>query len=491
MSATNFDVEALWLLWLDLQAQADTALQEGTAHYFKCIRQTACDALVLEALTSTRLGQNDERVFNHLVSLMETYREVINLFGFMMKDSSPDLVAGLCDVLGSRLRQFEDDLAGQCNPVAREKYALLEKAILNTVSHVDDLEKSYLSDFAQPKSSPIANLRNDLLAGNLATAWESLRESIAEKIFPSLQPHYTQTLQACIASIDDLHTRKTAAYYTDLLEREWEVLGLIIQVQVKAIEAAFEASNDYAEYDMHPILSKLREAYQQTGPIVGGLRRMMQATNSPRKALDSTHEDFAKTITASITMPTFTDVNNEAFLAALLPKADGIFENIRTNNLEQIYDLQQEAKNDIVLANKVIAVFEEARAGLTLLKEQEDTIQNKPEPDESANIAEISLSEKTAEACFAQESDDTTRVHTKESCSIETAISLTEAESTTCPPVQELSAQTSHNIDNEILSGIAETLDIKVESLAESLQQFTENSTKLLAALPTGLPTLS
>ena len=76
MSAANFDTQrdALWLSWLDLQAQSDAALSKGVAHYFTCIRQLTCDTLALEALESTRLGQNDERIFNHLVRLMETYR---------------------------------------------------------------------------------------------------------------------------------------------------------------------------------------------------------------------------------------------------------------------------------------------------------------------------------------------------------------------------------------------------------------------------------
>lgn len=508
MSAVNFDIEALWLSWQDLQTQADAALQEGVAHYFKCMRQTTCDALALEALASSRLGQNDERVFNHLVGLMETYREVISLFETPVKATSPDLVAGLCDVLGSRLRQFEDELAGQGNPVAKEKHTILENAIISAANHIENLEKSYLADdFLQPESSLSTILRQELLAGNPATAWQSLHESIIGNTLQSLQSHYTQTLQTCLTNIDDLHTRKTAAYYTDLLEREWEVLGLIIQVQVKAIESLFEAAEDDASYDIHPILSKLREAYQQTGPVVSGLRKMMQASTTLRKSPDSTGEDFAQTITAGITAPASIAIDSEAFMNALLPIADELFENIRTYNLGQIDNLRQEIKNKISLAEEVISTFEKAGAGLAAIQKEAacsihftEALPNNTYPIKESidnNIADsaiLGLPLNSSSADNIEELTNQSQISEDASILLQSIEEPTDATSGNVIEhtiTQELPAPENHNIDNEILTGITETLEIKVESLAENLNVFTENTESLLADLPKGLPILS
>ena len=525
MSATSFNAQSenLWLAWQDLQAQTDEALKKGVTHYFKCIRQTSCDMLALEALTSARLGQNDERVFNHLVSLMETYREVIGLFDDSIKDTSPSLVEGLCEILSSRLRQFEDDLSGQGNPVAREKYNILITAITNMAGYIESQEKSYMADLPQVES-----LSEALLAGNPAVTWEALHNSIAEKTLPGLQAHYAQALQACQTSIDDLHTRKTAAYYTDLLEREWEVLGLIIQVQVKAIEAAFE-STENNETDIYPILSKLREAYQQTGPIVGGLRRMMQPANAKRIAPDLTHEDFAQALSAGVATPPPVTIDGQAFITALLPKADELFESIRVSHLEYISNLQEEATGEISLANEVVAVFEKVRAGLALLKDEADTVHsavcamesNKAltinESSQETNVEEsLKIAELPSPSLCEEQSDEAnqeTKIHdnviivggphatdvahmAENPHSAETLHVDEPRQAIEAPPIEDSvnTAKTSppnNNIDNEILSGITETLEIKIESLTESLQQFTENSTKQLATMPTGLPVLT
>ncbi|MCL2404407.1 MAG: nucleotide exchange factor GrpE [Defluviitaleaceae bacterium] len=447
MLASSFDtqIDALWRAWLDLQAKTSEALYKGAANYFTCIRQSACDALALEALSCSRLGQSDERVYNHLVRLMETYREVIGLFDSPIKDTSPDLVAGLCDILCSRLRQFEDDATSQGNPVAKEKYTILEQAITSIAWHIESLENSYLAGIDIQSCSNLTQ--------------HTLQESIIQAIQPSLQAYYTQTLQACLSSIDDLHTRKTAAYYTDLLEREWEVLGLIIQVQVKAIENAFEASNDNAAHDLYPILSKLREAYQQTGPVVSGLRKMMQSTNASRlEPGPGVQQDFTHVLTAGILAPILINIDYQNFVAALLPKADELFESLRASHLESINNLQQEVKNEISLAEKIVSSFVEAGTGLVSLH---DT-QQEPSP------ASSDATELESEPELAPEIEPEPELIVQESIAIP-----------------------SHNIDNEILTGITETLEIKVESLAESLQQFTENSTQLLASIPSGLPRLT
>ena len=476
MSASNFDAqtEKLWQAWQDMQAQADEALKKGAAHYFTCIRKTVCSALALEALASARLGKSDEGVFDHLVYIMEAYREVISLFDGHIKNTSPDLVEGLCDILTSRLRQFEDDATGPGNPVALEKYAILESAIINTARQIEDLENSYILDSLSPAGA------NCICEPSAAT--QLLCDAILDNNLPALHAIFTQNLQTCLSNIDDLHARKTASYYTDLLEREWEVLGLIIQVQVRAIEAAFEAAHESdpdaapethentAKYSMYNILSKLREAYQQTGPIVSGLRKMMQAATQPRTAPGSGYEDFARTLATGMTPPPPMCIDSQALTAALLPEADAKFESLRTSNLELINNLQTAAANEISLAKEVVAVFEKAVAGLIMIKDESTAV----------NLAEeaVDITGASATQC------DDIAPETEES-PMQAEIPGSPHES---PKPDSLPAC---NADNEILNGIAETLEIKVESLTESLQFFSENSTNLMSSIATGLPVLS
>ncbi|MCL2571839.1 MAG: nucleotide exchange factor GrpE [Defluviitaleaceae bacterium] len=327
-------MDTLWPAWEALQASADEALRIGTTHYFKCIRQAVCDKLALDALSFARLGQKDEAVYDHLVYLMETYREVVSLFESQEGNPAPDLVAGLCDVLNSRMRQFEDVDMGQGNPVVNEKRTILEKALMRNVEQIENLEKEY----------PIEPEKHH--AKLLKGTWKSLKDSIVNNVFPALQVIYQEALERCLSSINDLHNRETANYYTDLLEREWEVLGLIIQVQVKAIESASGSANGVAT-----ILTKLREAYQQTGPVISGFRKLMQS--APEVIVPELLREDVENISDPCA-----ELDTQMFIQELVCNGDTIFEEMRLWYLEA---MSVNAHNFIItelcFAKKVVATF--------------------------------------------------------------------------------------------------------------------------------------
>jgi len=491
----NTQNEALWQAWQNLQSSAEDALQKGASHYFKCIRQSICDKLAMDALTAARLGQNDERIYDHLVYLMETYQEVICLFQNQIEGASPDLVAGLCEILASRLNQFDDVAAGQGNPVAKEKHAILEKAIIHTTQQLENIEASY---------DPPADLYKEILAGNTDMAWQSLRDSIIRDTFPSIYTHYQENLHRCLSSIDDLHTRKTASYYTDLLEREWEVLGLIVRVQVQALETAFDChqSNTPADeynaiesadiddgYSLQYILSKLREAYQQTGLVVSNLQRTLQsAINTPHATPDLTCDIFTQAILMGLAAPSAAMIDSHAFESTLLPEADNLFEGLRVDHFEMVQNLQFSIVNESTLAEEVTTAFENAMHALVALDDAScvlPTIQAETSGTEPETISDVS-----------------TKLESEVLLDVSTGLGLTalpdepsepefEATKDTSSASDSISNPTESNLEKEILSGISETLDIKVESLKESLQTFSESNTQLLAALSSEIPILT
>ena len=482
--------ETLWQEWLILQASSQEALLKGTAHYFTCIRQAICDKLALDALTSGRLGQKDEEVYNHLVYLMDTYRDVIHLFTNPPCDPASDLVAGLCDILNSRLKQFEDAAIGQENPVLNEKLGIIEKAIIHTTRQIEDLEQSYVEESIQ-------SLHNDILTGRTDTAWQNLQISVLEKNLPVLQSHYQENLNRTLASIDDLHARKTAGYYTDLLEREWEVLGLIIQVQVKAIETLCPNPDDSG-----PILSKLREAYQQTGPVVSGFRKLIQ--NAPPSSL--LEESFSSEWLASqLNHPPAIELDVQPLISSLMHEAGIIFDQLRCEHLGTAKDLHKIFDDELSLSDETIDAFEKAEYWLATMPESnalqasnEHPREDNTEPilDEIGGNAKEPALEEAKERTdsdlgeISDEPDGISNIPDKiinsnntddESSKLSTEEvpeeEITEVELSINPPNQE----------SEIMSGITETLQIKIESLKESLELFKENSTDLLYALFSGI----
>jgi len=371
---------ALWQEWQVIQAQNLDALQKGAAEYFVCIRQALWDKLALDVFSLARLRQKDENVYTHLIYLMDTYRDVIHQFESHKDDPAPGLVAGLCDILSSRLRQFEDVAPSHGNPITKEKQTILEKALLDIATKTEAIK--------QRLSPNISGL-------------DSLKNAVNDDI----QTLYTTKLTETLSSINDLHTRKLASYYTDLLEREWEVLGLIIQIQVKAIEALW--GTEYANTPM----SKLREAYQQTGPVISGFRKSMQAKTAVDDQSQSIYFDINKVPT-----PLLDKTDNELFLSALALESNCIFDNIKNDHMEQAKSLTLYTEDEIAFFEEIISTFEASDFWLT----------NMP--------------------------------------------------------------KTQIQQEKEIVSGIIETVRIKIESLKESIEQLKSNTGSVLADIESRLP---
>ena len=505
MANTGSQRDALWQAWTNLQALAQEALNIGTVHYFKCIKQTVANQLALDALANCRLGQSDERIYNHLLYLMQTYQETVGLFAAAKQEQAPldvteeidadlsppapDLVAGLCDVLNSRLRQFEDVDTGTGNPVTHEKRAILEKAIIRTIQQIDAMEAAYIA----PESlSP-----NWLIAE--PTAWEPLLESIQTAIITQFTDHYQQNLAHALASLSDMHTRTTASFYADLLEREWEVLGLIIQVQVRAIESTH--TEDFA-----PILSKLREAYQQTGPVVSGFRKLMQSAPGPKPQVQPFSFD-------ELPAPTPVEMDVQPLISVLMCEADILFEGIRVKHLESTLETQQNINDEIAFAEEIISIFDEAEneivsaleAALECDLQAEELLEaanldtnanNDGELDNivvgadlvSARACENSDTEEQPEACtndtLSGQTQERPQQHTN------TDLACASCDGGVDADVTPTSKPHKPPPEIEILTGIIETLEIKVDSLQESLESHKEATSTMLSAL-SNIPTLT
>jgi len=454
--------DALWQEWLSLQASAREALTKGTSYFFLCVRQAICDKLTMDSLASTRLGQKDEGVYSHLLYLMDTYRQVIGLYENQIHPAS-NLVAGLCDILNSRLRQFEDVSIGHGNPILKEKLGILEAAIIHTTRQIEDIEKVYFEGSSH-------QLIKDILLPREYTAWEYLQQSILDKTFTTLQALYQENLCRTLASIDDLHTRKTASFYTDLLEREWEVLGLIVQVQVKAIETACLTPDESSQ-----ILSKLREAYQQIGPVVSGFRKLMQ--NAPPSSLHEqniTNEWLTGCITPSYDL----EIDSQPFISALMHEAEAIFNQIRNNKLGTLQDLHKNIEDELSLSEEVINAFEKVEFWLVTM----------PEPTTLQDCSE--LPSENGEEGVAVESSEVP--FDKPDEANEEGQDILENDDNNEDFVLEfepcIPAAESINRETEIIIGITETLQIKIESLKESLELFKANCTNLSSGLSSGMP---
>lgn len=362
---------ALWEKWKAF---------ENTASMFEPLKRAACDQMVADAVRFSRLGSSDEGLYTHLVELMAVYRRVEEL-ATGCQPGNPAikaLVMGICEVLTSRVRQF-DEVNEPENPITAEKNEIIGQGVALVSKQADDQVRRFAS-----------------LQEGISPGWHG---EIHE-----LFSHYNDGLKFCLARLDDIRVRKAAKLYMELIEKEWEELGNIINVP--ALEEAKSESITIV------ILDALREAHQQTGLVIEAFQKLLllpPAFPAPGRPFD----EFEAVINEALGGSTPSIGAAQEFLSALTDEITALFEGLNMEYMKAAYRLKRTISEAVLLAEEVAAVFGE-------------TLKNLPD------------------------------------VSLEAAAEPTE---------------------RDILSGISETIEIKISSLKESTQDFNRQGLDMVRAL--------
>jgi molecular chaperone GrpE (heat shock protein) len=163
---------------------------------------------------------------------------------------------------------------------------------------------------------------------------------------------YAEGLKFCLQHLDDLHSRKTARFYTELIGREFEELGNIIKMPKEPTES------DEESITVAGILDALQEAYQATEPII---RNFQTLQNAPQKTSVRTVEEFEAAInSASPSEPP----ERKRFFAALDAEGMILLDGIDVDYKRAAYSLQRQVSAEVLLAEEVTGVFSKALQNL-------------------------------------------------------------------------------------------------------------------------------
>jgi len=348
---------SLFEFWKELSAATDQALCAHMGTLFAQYKIATGEMLTADVRRLSRLGGCDERAYKQLTLLMDDYRAGIELIDSAeaLAPAVDELLAGIGAILQSRLRHFEETeaLIITSNPVADERRGIIERALVYTTRQIEHTAAQF-PDTWLPQIR--AARHGDLLQGQTEKVHAELVAHIEAEVFPQLYTHYQEGLRFGLLGLDDLHTRKVAALFIDFIQREWEVLADMINVQAAALEALI----DTGEVSVPTrVLNILREAYQQTGPLIESLQRLMQ-TAAPRTDSPGTeYEFFVQTLHVFgedvNTTPALPDA--ALFTIALMEEADAIFGQQRITFLEAVYRMQRLAGDEMLLANEAVTVF--------------------------------------------------------------------------------------------------------------------------------------
>ena len=398
--------QALWDAWLTLGEANKNETLLRIQEIFGQLKQAACVEFKHSAARFARLGTSDEDIYDSLVALMNVYKRVITLGNEINLNSSTVrvLLVGICEVLCSRLREFEEitEQTEDINPVTVEKCRIIDHAAAELGECIIGVEEKFVTRL-------LAEFRPFTAA------------VIAEECLHEIYAHFQEGLRLCLAELDDLHLRKIAGLYTDLIKREWEELGNIIKVQVMALESANSQTVDQDSTGelptVHHILNVLREAYQHVGPVIRELHRLLNSPIARHSGL--TFEEFIDTVQPIILPDTepSAPMDNE-FFSLLSHEASAMFEQIQTLYMNAVNQMHHLISDHKVLAEDVVLAFSRIMEVLPKLDVKGNSANAELEPDKKLHL--------------------------------------------------------------DILKGITETIEIKIESLAESIKSFDEESTSFL-----------
>jgi len=426
LTERDMQLRNLWYSWTDLYESTEYVVTQRIYEIFTEIKQAACLELEHSAARFARMGNSDEHVYEYLQKLMGIYRQIAGLGGDINKEGSDTgaLIAGICDVLASRLKEFEDvaQSAGDENPVTQEKNKIVNSANLFIFSFVYDLFYAFIGNLPTRQPDVWASMITNALNPSEDDITARLQSEITDECLPKIYTYYQAALHACLSKLEDLNERKTTSLYFELMEREWEELGNIIKVQVAALEAAETDDLDANEFDtVQHILNILREAYQHTGPVIDELQRLLHTP--AEEYIGLSYKEFTEVANGAINSKEWAKlhVEDSDFFALLAEETALLLDQLPTDLAETAALVQEMIDGDKLLAEAVTHIFEEVQKILPLPKY---------EP--------------------------------------------TEADSLTPEDAQ---------LQLSILKGISETIEIKIDSLHESIKAFGEDGQNLLCSI--------
>ena len=314
------------------------AYYDGISQTLANFRRMALHKFTLDCVRHARL--NDETVYVKLLELMGVYKKIV-LEGRIdggLKPEAKTLLDGVCDVLVSRVSQFFAKFpSGLGSPVRTEKIQIIEESAMLLAEKIDDAVPCF------PKPESRLHSLHDLSARE---AIEIPAENV-EIIFCL----YTDELLACLTKLDDLHFRKVAGYFMDLLEREWEELGNIIKVQVGALE---ERSEENAAKDpVAKVLFMLREVYQQLGPVIEEYKNLFASGRPHPKSfiLKSDFFAFAEGLLFNI------GFDGEQFMKLLHDEVKSQAGKLAAEFAKATYKVKRLVSGDVLLCDEIALTF--------------------------------------------------------------------------------------------------------------------------------------
>ena len=402
-----------------------------SGNLLRAVKFRVMDRVISLAGKSACLSGYDDNLFECCKHLMKYYRAAIEHYEYNKADvnifSIKKPVLLINEIFNSRLRLFNAHYNDNDeNPVAIERIKLLSAGVAYFMFSFNEAEKAY--EFARLHSSELAeNFTPEFFNSYIELIQNDILDSFVEKNYPA----YSKAVQACLQSLNNLNNRKVLAYYYTLFAGESDVLHTV-SYQAASVESELtHKPGNLAEIDFARIfLTIVNEAqlfYDSEGRyLIGIIEKLERKTPPEPESMESLRVACGDLLANS----------------RLIANKDYLDTAAKYHANELLVNKCLEENADLFL-NQILT-----RANLIAVKEEFEE-----------RIKELALSVKrTAQAIasiFARQ------------------VSFYREQEGSLAVLKE----------NSIISGINETLLIKVEVLAENITAFDERYTDISCRL--------
>lgn len=255
-----------------------------------------------------RLSEYDEKIFEYFHHLMWYYYQTISLYeqstDHITNTRAKEILDGICSVLSAQLYQFQEnqkyeyiylDKTTNKNPIKLEKDEIINKTKKYVLSAMAEIENGYMeasgalcSEFLLTNyfNTPDKHL---LYINTIKDISLSLINHSVDKLYKT----YVDITKGSIEKINSLQFRKAANFYYESIKQEKDNLEIIIKVQVNALEDELKHMDiDVMQAQkIHEILDTLIEAYQHLGKEIEGLAHYFKESENKEVVL-LTKEEF-------------------------------------------------------------------------------------------------------------------------------------------------------------------------------------------------------
>lgn len=259
----------------------------------------------------SKLSKYDEKIFEYFHHLMWYYYKTINLYE-QNKDSITntvikDIMNGICTILSAQLNQFEENQQNEYihmyrittkNPIRLEKDEIITEAknqVLKTISSVNDEFIKSQTEFCY--SFVLPNVLNS--EDNHSTYINLLKDiykAIIDNTIDLLYQAYCKITSDSIDKLNNFQFRKAANFYYESINQEKENLESIMKFQINALEDELKKANIEI---VNQILGTLVEAYQHLGKEIEALaiyfKRIENITKEIKLLTKQEFEDYILT----------------------------------------------------------------------------------------------------------------------------------------------------------------------------------------------------